>query len=177
MEGAVSLQEYVTLQDGQITTVDAGMMLIFFKREDAGEHKLFRFSPQRAQPLLHHVNVGGINYNLQQAPPQPYPFNGQAPAAAVQPPQPNQQDQALHRDYQAAFQEVFRQMNEMGNMLRQQQQQQQQQNGTRRWQNVPPNVVRLDDTSMGLNSRCSNATEQTFDLDDDENAESMFRDL
>ena len=192
MEGAVSLQELVTAQNGQIGKVDAGMMWIFFKREDAGENKLFRFSPPR---LRQYANAGAINYNHQQPPqqsfyyagqppvanqppqqPQPFPFYGHQPPAANQP-QPPAQPQ--HQDIQEQFQDMTRQLNHMAMMLeqqRQQQQQQQQQYGTPQHQQ-PPTVVRVEEASMSMGVSTQRSTDTTASLGEDEDEGSMYRDL
>ena len=185
MEGAVSLQELMTVQNGQIAKVDAGMMWIFFKREDAGENKLFRFSPPR--PQRHYANFAANNYNYQQPPPQPFPFYasqqvpvanqpaqqpqpfpfyGQQPPAANQPQPPAHQHQNLHEQ----FQDMTRQLNHMAMMLAEQQQQQQQQHGTAHQQS--PNVVRVDDASVSMGVSTQRSTDTTASLGEDEDQDS-----
>ncbi len=178
MDGTVSLQELVTAQNGQVVKVDAGMMWIFFKREDAGKNKLFRFSPPRPR----HNNVGANNYNYQQPPPRPFPFPAGQPPATQPPQQPQTFPFYGHQplaanNIQERFQDMTRQLNHMAMML-EQQQQQQQQYGTHQ-HHQPPNVVRVDEASMSLSLGVSTqrSTDTTASLGEDEDEGSMHRDL
>ncbi len=94
VEGVISLLEYVMLYQGGVqvpfrlgllapggvpSTQDTGVMMLYFKREDAGQNTITRLSPQRQQFGCN----GGINFAFQ--PPFPNFAPGMPPAYGAPP--------------------------------------------------------------------------------------------